>query len=647
MQSFIGNLRFSHKFMLIGALALGMLAVPTALLVQGYVANIGAAQREVAGLAPSADALRLIQLTQQHRGLSATVLGGNEGLAAARQAKQLEVEQALARMKQSATVFGDAPIVALVGRIAAAWGALARGVGERAVDGAASFEQHTQLILDELILVEDITNTAGISLHPEPAGYYLYVAVLQHLPNLTEALGQMRARGALLLSRGAATPEERTRVEALADRMNERLRAARKALALATAADPSLTLALAAPLAAAVSAAEGALKLIDERVVRPKTLDFPAADYFAITTRVIDTQFALITQSFDALQRQLVHTEAEAQRALGLLVSGLAALTALVLWVCITITRTTTASVRQALALATAVAAGDLTSRIEARSSDEIGQLLTAMKSMNDSLVNVVGTVRATSDSVASGSAQIASVNADLNQRAVEQANNLHQTAASMEQLSITVASNADTARQATALAEAASAVAAKGGVAVNRVVGTMEAITASSRKISDIIGVIDGIAFQTNILALNAAVEAARAGEQGRGFAVVAAEVRSLAQRSAAAAREIKSLINDSVLDVEAGSQQVGEAGRTMNDIVAQVRRVNDLIAEISASTGEQAAGIGQVRQAVTQLDRVTQQNASLVGASAASADSVSEHAVRLVSAVGVFKLAEVSCAG
>ena len=647
MQSFIGNLRFSHKFMLIGALALGMLAVPTALLMQGYVANIGAAQREVAGLAPSADALRLIQLTQQHRGLSAAVLGGNEGLAAARQAKQLEVEQALARMKQSATVFGDAPIVALVGRIAAAWGALARGVGERAVDGAASFEQHTQLILDELILVEDITNTAGISLHPEPAGYYLYVAVLQHLPNLTEALGQMRARGALLLSRGAATPEERTRVEALADRMNERLRAARKALALATAADPSLTLALAAPLAAAVSAAEGALKLIDEKVVRPKTLDFPAADYFAITTQVIDTQFALITQSFDALQRQLVHTEAEAQRALVLLVSGLAALTALVLWVGITITRTTTASVRQALALATAVAAGDLTSRIEARSSDEIGQLLTAMKSMNDSLVNVVGTVRATSDSVASGSAQIASVNADLNQRAVEQASNLQQTAASMEQLSTTVASNADTARQATALAEAASAVAAKGGVAVNRVVGTMEAITASSRKISDIIGVIDGIAFQTNILALNAAVEAARAGEQGRGFAVVAAEVRSLAQRSAAAAREIKSLINDSVLDVEAGSQQVGEAGRTMNDIVAQVRRVNDLIAEISASTGEQAAGIGQVRQAVTQLDRVTQQNASLVGASAASADSVSEHAVRLVSAVGVFKLAEVSCAG
>ncbi len=644
MQTFIGNLRFSHKFMLIGALALAMLAMPTALLVQSYIESIVTAQREVAGLAPSADALRLIQLTQQHRGLSAAVLGGNDGMAAARQAKQLDVDRALGRIKQSAAVFGDAPIVALVGRLAAAWSPLARGVAERSVDGSASFDQHTQLILDELMLVEDITHTAGISLHPEPAGYYLYVAVIQHLPKLSEALGQMRARGTLLLSRGAATAQERTRVAALADQVNERLRSARKAIALATVADPSLQSELAAPLSAAVGAAEGALSLVEEKIVRPQTLEFPAADYFATTTRLIDTQFDLITKSFDALQRQLVRIEADARRALLLIVSGLTALGALVLWVGVIITRTTTASVREALALATAVAAGDLTSRIEARSRDEIGQLLTALKSMNDSLVNVVGTVRATSDSVASGSAQIASVNADLNQRAVEQASNLQQTAASMEHLSSTVASNADTARQATALAEAASVVATKGGAAVNRVVGTMEAITASSRKISDITGVIDGIAFQTNILALNAAVEAARAGEQGRGFAVVAAEVRSLAQRSAAAAREIKSLINDSVEDVEAGSVQVGEAGRRVNDIVAQVKRVNDLIAEISASTGEQTAGIGQVRQAVMQLDHATRQNATLVGASAASADSVSEHALRLVSAVGVFKLAEPS---
>ena len=647
MQSFIGNLRFPHKFMLIGALALAMLALPTGLLVHGYLQAIGKAQLEVAGLQPSIDALRLIQLTQQHRGLSAAVLAGNDGMDAQRRARQLEVEQALARLKLSAAALGQAPIVALVARLGDAWGSVSAGVNGRTVDGVASFDRHTELIFDQLMLVEDIANACGISLHPLPAGYHMSIAVLQHLPNLTEALGQMRARGTLLLSRGAATAEERSRVSALAGRMHSRLHAARKAIALATAADPSLHAALAAPLAAAVGAAESVLKLIDDKIVRPQTLDLPAADYFAVTTQVIDTQFALIAVAFDALQRDLLRTVADARQALVLLACGLLALIGLVLSVGIAITRTTTSSVRQALTLATAVAAGDLTSRIEATSTDEIGQLLVALTSMNDSLVNVVGTVRATSDSVASGSAQIASVNADLSQRAVEQASNLQQTAASMEQLSATVTTNADTARQATALADAASAVAAKGGEAVSRVVGTMQAITASSRQISDIIGVIDGIAFQTNILALNAAVEAARAGAQGRGFAVVAAEVRSLAQRSAAAAREIKGLINHSVENVETGSQQVGEAGRTMDDIVAHVKRVNDLIAEISASTGEQTADIGQVRQAVTQLDRVTQQNATLVGASAASADSVSEQAIRLVRAVGVFKLAEVSPCG
>jgi methyl-accepting chemotaxis protein len=209
-----------------------------------------------------------------------------------------------------------------------------------------------------------------------------------------------------------------------------------------------------------------------------------------------------------------------------------------------------------------------------------------------------------------------------------------------MEQLNATVRNSADTARQATQLASAASDVAAKGGAVVGQVVGTMEGITASSRKIADIIGVIDGIAFQTNILALNAAVEAARAGEQGRGFAVVASEVRNLAQRSASAAKEIKSLIVASVEKVEAGSRLVGDAGRTMDDIVAQVKRVNDLIAEISSATQEQTSGLGQINQAVTQLDQATQQNAALVEESAAAADSLRGQASRLVEAVSVFKL-------
>ncbi|MGQ3092116.1 MAG: methyl-accepting chemotaxis protein [Roseateles sp.] len=287
------------------------------------------------------------------------------------------------------------------------------------------------------------------------------------------------------------------------------------------------------------------------------------------------------------------------------------------------------------------IAAGNLAVDVQLRAGDR-SSLLAGMKAMRDSLAQIVGQVRQSSESIAAGSSQIATGNADLSQRTEEQAANLEETAASMEQLTSTVKNNADIARQATALASSASAVAAQGGVVVGQVVGTMEAITASSKKIVDIIGVIDGIAFQTNILALNAAVEAARAGEQGRGFAVVASEVRSLAQRSASAAKEIKGLITDSVEKVQAGSQQVGEAGRTMSDIVAQVRRVNDLISEISSATQEQTQGISQVGDAVTQLDQVTQQNAALVEESSAAADSLKQQAAKLVEAVNVFTLSQ-----
>jgi methyl-accepting chemotaxis protein len=285
------------------------------------------------------------------------------------------------------------------------------------------------------------------------------------------------------------------------------------------------------------------------------------------------------------------------------------------------------------------VAQGDLSQPINT-SGAAPGSLVVALADMQQRLASLVGQVRNASDSIATGSAEIATGNADLSQRTEHQASNLQQTAASMEQLTATVKNNADIARQANQLAGSASAVAAKGGAVVGQVVTTMDDITTSSKKIADIIGVIDGIAFQTNILALNAAVEAARAGEQGRGFAVVASEVRSLAQRSAAAAKEIKSLIGASVERVEAGSRLVGDAGANMADIVAQVRRVADLIGEISSATAEQTSGIGQVSDAVTQLDQVTQQNAALVEESAAAAESLKQQAQRLAEVVGVFKL-------
>ncbi|MEI2417609.1 methyl-accepting chemotaxis protein [Orrella sp. JC864] len=286
------------------------------------------------------------------------------------------------------------------------------------------------------------------------------------------------------------------------------------------------------------------------------------------------------------------------------------------------------------------IAAGDLTQRVDHRSGNEIGQLFAALKRMQDSLTRTVSQVRRGVDEINVGSREIAAGNTDLSSRTEQQAASLEETAASMEELAGTVRQNADNARQANQLAASSMEVAQRGGAAVSEVVHTMQEISASSRKISEIVSVIDGIAFQTNILALNAAVEAARAGEQGKGFAVVAGEVRSLAQRSAQAAKEIKGLIEDSVNKVGAGSQQVERAGTTMQEIVSSVKRVTDIMGEISAASQEQSTGIEQVNRAVAQMDEVTQQNAALVEEAAAAAASLQEQAARLAEAVSVFKL-------
>jgi methyl-accepting chemotaxis protein len=358
-------------------------------------------------------------------------------------------------------------------------------------------------------------------------------------------------------------------------------------------------------------------------------------------TKTIDAQFGLISAAFDALRKQLNDTVAAAQRELLLGVAIVAAMTALGAWIMVLITRTTTSSVGMALKLARAVAEGDLSHSIEGRGSDEMGHLLRALAEMQASLSKVVTTVRQGSEGVATASAEIAQGNNDMSARTESQASALEQTAASMEELSGTVRQNADSARAANQLAVSASAVAVRGGEVVAQVVDTMKGINVSSRKISDIIQVIDGIAFQTNILALNAAVEAARAGEQGRGFAVVASEVRSLAGRSADAAKEIKMLINASVERVEHGTTLVDQAGATMTEVVTSIRRVTDIMGEISAASNEQALAVAQVGEAVKQMDEVTQQNAALVEEMAAAASSLKNQSSDLVDAVSVFRLA------
>ena len=367
---------------------------------------------------------------------------------------------------------------------------------------------------------------------------------------------------------------------------------------------------------------------------------------------IFDAQFQPAAAAFqdaikDVVQDQRDQLDAAALRVedanykaqMGLVAFGLCALVtgaALAFW----LTRSITGPLREAVGVAEAIAHFDLTSRITPRSNDETGQLLRSLASMQGSLQRLISEVRGSTDSISTASAEIASGNMDLSSRTEQTASSLQQAAASMMQLTGTVRQTADSAATANQLASSAAEVAQRGGSVVAQVVSTMEDISTSSRRISDIIGTIDGIAFQTNILALNAAVEAARAGEQGRGFAVVAGEVRLLAQRSAEAAKEIKSLIGASVDRVESGSRLVQDAGSTMTEIVSSVQRVTDIIGEISAAAQEQRDGIDQINVAVTQLDQMTQQNAALVEEAASAAESLKDQSSRLAGEVGVFRV-------
>ena len=355
--------------------------------------------------------------------------------------------------------------------------------------------------------------------------------------------------------------------------------------------------------------------------------------------RTVEAVVAYQESLFAAADKQIDALQASARRLLvGL---GIAALGcgALFGWL---LTRSITRPLAHAVALAGQVASGDLTADIQATSRDEVGQLLASLKRMNESLLATVREVRAGTETIVTASQQIASGNLDLSARTEQQASALEETASSMEELTSSVRQNADNARQANTLAQSASEIAARGGTVVSEVVSTMESINASSKKIGDIIAVIDGIAFQTNILALNAAVEAARAGEQGRGFAVVATEVRNLAQRSAGAAKEIRGLIMDSVAKVDAGGRLVDQAGATMQEIVQGIARVTDVMAEITSASAEQAMGIEQVNAAITQMDGVTQQNAALVEEAAAAAASMQDQAATLAQLVSTFRVDE-----
>ncbi|WP_338416496.1 methyl-accepting chemotaxis protein [uncultured Sphaerotilus sp.] len=647
MPQFIRNLRLSRKFFLLSAVAAGVVALPLAYSVRSVERDLARDRAELAGLAPSRGLLRLIQLTQQHRGLSAATLSGQSDLESQRSARQAETEQAVETVDTLLHQLDGSPRLRTEWeQVASEWRALAKDVAGRSLSAPQSFERHTALLARTLELHGRVLDVSGLILESDPGTYFLAVAGLQKAPALSELLGQLGGMGALALTRQEVTSDQKAGMLVLGQMMQLQLREVALNLEKVFDVEPAAKVRLADSLARVQTATATAQKLTQERIVDAAALTLASADYFKAMTESLDQVYALEQQAGEVLEARLTaHMQATRQFE-WLLLGSCLLLSALGIALGRTVTRSISAAVESARASAARIAAGDLSHAPPATSRDELGELMTAMAAMQASLIRVVGSVRQNADSVATASVQIAQGNLDLSARTEQQASALEETAATMEQLNTTVSNNAESSRQANALAQNATSIAVRGGEMVGQVVEKMDGISAASRKIAEIIGVIDGIAFQTNILALNAAVEAARAGEQGRGFAVVAGEVRSLAQRSAAAAREIKTLINASVERVEQGSALVSQTGRTVDEVVEAIKRVSEIVAQISVASAEQSLGVQQVGQAVGQMDQVTQQNAALVEESAAAAEGLKQQAHELVQAVALFKLGSAGAA-
>ncbi|MBG6082157.1 methyl-accepting chemotaxis protein [Rubrivivax gelatinosus] len=643
MLALLDRWSLSRKLALIGVLAFALLVVPGTLAVTAAVEQVRQAKHELQGLAPATALMQLARLTAQHRGLSNAALGGNADAEAQRAAVRQKIDAASTQAREALATLGDAGLGRRLKELVAAERDLTEAVAARRIDPPKSFQRHTELVDRQLDLLYDLTAVAEIVLHPVASGYFLQDATLNHLPQLSELLGQLRGTGMGLLVRGEATPTQRARVAGLVERVRGANAELARALEHAVDADASLAGTLGARAHEAHEAVDRGLEFVSHEVVDAAVLDHPSADWWKRTTEVIDLQYALAEVAVAALQAELEHYASARVSRLGWALALLVLLGAATAWLMWQIARRSAHSLETAIDAANAVAAGDLGRRLPLppeHARDEGQRMLRAMHAMCAQLVGLVGTVRDNASQIATASSEIANGNADLSARTEQQAASLQQTAASMDEMTATVAQTSEHAHQASRMAAAAAEAAGRGGEVVQRVASTMAEIEAGSRRIGDIVGTIDSIAFQTNILALNAAVEAARAGEHGRGFAVVASEVRALSQRSAEAARQVRTLIAASGNSVEAGGTLARAAGEDMHAIVEQVRRVAALIAEITAASGEQTVGIGQVNSAVGDLDRTTQQNAALVEQSAAAADSLRQQAARLAEAVGAFRL-------
>ncbi|HEV8690320.1 MAG TPA: methyl-accepting chemotaxis protein [Ideonella sp.] len=640
-MNFIQALSIRRKLMLLGLLVLFAVTVPLVFQWRQSQELINAAQSERDGIAPARQLVRLVQLTQQHRGLSAGMLGGKAEMQAPREAKKGEVEKAVAELDKLLPAAGFGPkLLGAWKEGTEAWRALEGDVTAKRLPAADSSTRHAQVIARYFKVLDLLLDDSGLILDPQADTYYLMTASLVKLPYATEAVGQTRARGAGFLAEGKISPEGKVLLSGAVQLAEEHYSFMLTAFDKSFAANPAIQQALADKVSALKSQVQETLNLARKEVLQPETLSYSAVDYVANFTKTIDALFAVDAAALDLLDEQLGGRISDLKRGNMIQFALTGALLLLIIGLVQLLSRSMTVPLQRAVTVAERIAQGDLTGEIQAKGHDEIAQLMGSLGTMKSGLARMVGQVRGNADSVATAAREIAQGNADLSQRTEQQAASLQRTASSMEELTATVSANAESARMADQQARSACEIAEKGGAVVNQVVSTMRGIEASSRKVGDIIGVIDDIAFQTNILALNAAVEAARAGEQGRGFAVVAGEVRALAQRSAEAAKEIKGLIGASVEQVEAGSQLVETAGTTMQQASESIRRVAETISQISEASSQQSQGLAKINETVVQMDHLTQQNAALVEQAAAAGASLQEQASRLLELMQAFRL-------
>ncbi|QHM69858.1 methyl-accepting chemotaxis protein [Mixta intestinalis] len=648
MGSLLRNMNFSAKLVILGVIALILFSLPTALLINTGNHSITVKRLEATGVPVEKQFIKLMGVYQRHWHESYLVIANGNPAATARVPLKNEAEQLHTQLIKSLAQDGAELPLDKVRMLTKRWETLQRALDEKSLSATDNNLQHEQLLSELLDAIADSLDFYQLSLDADLMSYQLILSTFTQIPDVIDKLAHVRSEGAeILADRYGKKETDYMRVAYQIDQAQSTLALFYKNFKKAFALNPALKEQIGGPMKATWQEAFDTLQIAHDIFNEHKETNLTLDEYMTRFTQIVDKFESLSNEAADALLN-LLNDQAKDKRFTQIKLLGfLLALVLITVIFAVYIVKTVTKPLNEAMKVAQNVAAGDLTSRIEAEGNNETASLLRSLKEMNAKLSTLVFSIKENADNIASSSEEIADGNQDLSARTEQQAASLAETAASMEQLASIISQNADNTRHAAEIAQAATQAALCGGEAMESVLQSMEQINSSSGQIQEIIGVIDGISFQTNILALNAAVEAARAGEHGKGFAVVAGEVRALAQRSATAAREIKQLIEKSVGHSMQGISMVQDAREKVHQSVTAIEKTTQLVKEISDSSKEQSAGISQINIAVSQMDTTTQQNATLVDQSAAASASMAEQARALRESVAVFRTHENAATG